>query len=86
MKFSVVIGALSSNSSKCRSPCFVFMIAILFIFSPFVRAINNGDVVAAQKIVETYVIPNMSPESLDYYDMCVTNMPKYKSVKEEWGI
>jgi len=49
-------------------------------------AINNGDVVAAQKMVETYVIPNMSPESLDYYDMCVTNMPKYKSVKEEWGI
>lgn len=48
--------------------------------------INNGLVVDAQKIVETYVMPNMSPDTLDYYDMCVTNLPKYKSVKEEWGI
>ena len=48
--------------------------------------INNGDVVAAQKIIENYVMPNMSPETLDYYDMCVENLPKYKSVKEEWGI
>jgi hypothetical protein len=48
--------------------------------------INDGLVVDAQKIIETYVIPNMSPDTLDYYDMCVTNLPKYKSVKEEWGI
>lgn len=48
--------------------------------------INNGDVVAAQKIIEIYIIPNISAETLDYYDMCVTNLPKYKSVKEEWGI
>ena len=48
--------------------------------------INNGLVVDAQKIIETYVMPNMSGETLDYYDMCVTNLPKYKSVKEEWGI
>jgi len=48
--------------------------------------INNGIVVDAQKIIEIYVMPNMSPETLDYYDMCVTNLPKYKSVKEEWGI
>jgi len=48
--------------------------------------INNGLIVDAQKIVENYVMPNMSAETLDYYDMCVTNLPKYKSVKEEWGI
>ena len=48
--------------------------------------INNGQVVEAQKIVENYVIPNILPETLDYYDMCITNLPKYKSVREEWGI
>lgn len=48
--------------------------------------INNGQVVDAQKIVEIYVLPNILAETLDYYDMCVTNLPKYKSVKEEWGI
>lgn len=48
--------------------------------------INNGLVVDAQKIIELYVMPNMSAETLDYYDMCVTNLPKYKSVREEWGI
>jgi hypothetical protein len=48
--------------------------------------INNGLIVDAQKIIETYVMPNMSADTLDYYDMCVTNLPKYKSVKEEWGI
>ena len=48
--------------------------------------INNSLIVDAQKIVETYVMPNMSPDTLDHYDMCVTNLPKYKSVKEEWGI
>jgi len=50
------------------------------------NVINNGLVVDAQKIVENYVMPNMSGDTLDYYDMCVTNLPKYKSVKEEWGI
>jgi len=50
------------------------------------NVINNGLVVDAQKIVETYVMPNMSGDTLGYYDMCVTNLPKYKSVKEEWGI
>ena len=48
--------------------------------------INNGDVVSAQKILENYIIPNISPETFDYYDMCVENLPKYKSIKEEWGI
>jgi len=48
--------------------------------------INNGQVVEAQKIVENYVIPNILAETLDYYSMCVTNLPNYKSVKEEWGI
>jgi hypothetical protein len=48
--------------------------------------INNGLVVDAQKIVENYVLPNILAETLDYYDMCVTNLPGYKSVREEWGI
>lgn len=50
------------------------------------NAINNGDIEAAQKIVENYVLPNISAETTDYYQMCSENLPKYKSVKEEWGI
>ncbi len=50
------------------------------------NAINEGNVDAAKKIVDTYVVPNISAETLDYYEMCSDNLPKYKSVKEEWGI
>jgi hypothetical protein len=50
------------------------------------NTINNGDVEAATKIVELYVLPNISAVTLDYYEMCTVNLPKYKSVKEEWGI
>jgi len=50
------------------------------------NVINNGDVEAAKKIIDLYVIPNMSPDTAELYDMCLENMPKYKSVKEEWAI
>jgi len=50
------------------------------------NVINNGDVEAARKIIELYVIPNLSAETLDYYQMAKENLPKYKSIKEEWGI
>ena len=50
------------------------------------NTINNGDVAAAQKIVDNYVLPNISSETRDYYEMCTENLPKYKSLKEEWGI
>ena len=40
--------------------------------------INNGDVVAAQKIIENYVLPNISEDTFDYYEMCVENLPKLK--------
>ena len=49
-------------------------------------AINNGDVEAAVKIIELYVLPNISAETRDYYEMCSENLPKYKSIREEWGI
>ena len=49
-------------------------------------AINGGDVEAANKIVEIYVLPNISEETRDYYEMCSENLPKYKSVREEWGV
>lgn len=49
-------------------------------------AINDGNIEAATKIIEIYVLPNISAETLDYYQMCTENLPKYKSVKEEWGI
>jgi len=50
------------------------------------NTINNGDVEAAEKIISLYVLPNISAETRDYYEMCVENLPKYKSIKEEWGI
>jgi len=50
------------------------------------NAINEGNVEAAVKIVDNYVIPNILPETLDYYKMCSINLPNYKSVREEWGI
>lgn len=50
------------------------------------NTINNGDAEAAKKIIELYVLPNITDETRDYYEMCCENLPKYKSVKEEWGI
>lgn len=50
------------------------------------NTINNGDVDAADKIIRNYVLPNISAETKDYYEMCAENLPKYKSIKEEWGI
>lgn len=50
------------------------------------NTINNGNVEDAEKIIELYVLPNVSAETLDYYKMCTENLPKYKSVREEWGI
>jgi len=41
---------------------------------------------AAEKIIENYVKPNLSDETLELLDMCKENLPKYKSVREEWGI
>jgi len=50
------------------------------------NTINNGDVAAAEKIIEYYVKPNLSPETLEFLDMCEEALPKYKSVREEWGV
>jgi hypothetical protein len=50
------------------------------------NTINNGDAEAAKKIIELYVLPNITDETRDYYEMCCENLPKYKSVKEEWAI
>ncbi len=50
------------------------------------NTINTGDVAAAAKIVEVYVLPNILDETRDYYEMCSENLLKYKSVREEWGI
>jgi hypothetical protein len=50
------------------------------------RTINECLVDDAKKIIELFVLPNISNESKDYYGMCLENMPKYKSMKEEWGL
>jgi hypothetical protein len=50
------------------------------------NVINNGLVKDAEKIIENYVLPNISGETRDYYEMCLENLPKYRSLKEEWGI
>jgi hypothetical protein len=50
------------------------------------NTINNGDVQVAEKIIDIYVMPNLSPTTLELLGMCKENLPKYKSVKEEWGI
>ena len=50
------------------------------------NTINEGNVEAAKKIVDIYVVPNITAVTLDYYAMCIDNMPKYKSIKEEWDI
>lgn len=48
--------------------------------------INNGNVEKAKEIIANYVMPNLSPETIDYYEMCLENLPKYKSLKQEWNI
>ena len=48
--------------------------------------INKGDVEAAKKIIENYVKPHMSDETLDLYEMCLDALPKMKDLKAEWGI
>lgn len=48
--------------------------------------INDGNVEEAKKIIIDHVLPNISAETQDYYNMCSDNLPKYKSIKEEWGI
>ncbi|MGD9160886.1 MAG: hypothetical protein PVG39_20880 [Desulfobacteraceae bacterium] len=48
--------------------------------------INNGDTGAAGEILSNHIIPKMSKQTLEYYEMCLEKMPKYKSIKEEWGI
>jgi hypothetical protein len=50
------------------------------------NTINNGDVQAAEKIIEYYVKPNLSPEALELLDMCEEALPNYGSVQQEWGI
>lgn len=48
--------------------------------------INDGDVEAANKIINNYVKPHMSAETLDLYEMCLDALPKVKDLREEWGI
>jgi hypothetical protein len=50
------------------------------------NVINEGNVEAADKIIELYVLPNISAESRDYYEMALEKLPQCKSVKDEWGI
>lgn len=50
------------------------------------NVINNGDVAAAEKIIENYVKPHMSGATLDLYEMCVEALPQVKDLKAEWGI
>ena len=48
--------------------------------------INEGKVETANKIVEIYVKPHLSSETLDLLEMCTEKITSYKSVKEEWQL
>lgn len=48
--------------------------------------INTGDVEAAVKIIENYIKPCMSAESLDLYEMALETLPAVKDIRAEWGI
>ena len=48
--------------------------------------INCGDVDAANKIVDNYIKPHMSDETLDLFEMCLEALPKMKDLRQEWGI
>lgn len=48
--------------------------------------INDGDVEAAQKIVNEYVKPHMSEESLDLLEMAIEALPEAQDLKIAWGI
>ena len=50
------------------------------------NVINTGDVEAAQKIVDLYVKPHMSEESLELLDMAIEALPNAQSLEAEWGI
>ena len=50
------------------------------------NVINNGDVKAAEKIIELYVRPNLSSETLEMLDMCEEALPKYSDIRKEWGV
>lgn len=48
--------------------------------------INEGKVKDANKIVEIYVKPHLSLETLDLLEMCTEKITSYKGVKEEWQL
>jgi hypothetical protein len=50
------------------------------------NTINEGNVEAADKIINNHVIPHMGVDTLDLYEMCVETLPKAKSLRLEWGL
>lgn len=50
------------------------------------NVINNGDIAAAEKIIEIYIKPNLSSQSLELLEMCEEAIPSYGNIRKEWGI
>ena len=50
------------------------------------NTINNGDVEAAQKMIDVYIKPHMSEESLDLLDLAIEALPKVQSLTAEWEL
>ena len=48
--------------------------------------INEGKIKDANKIIEIYVKPHLSPETLNLLEMCTEKITSYKGVKEEWKL
>lgn len=50
------------------------------------NVINDGNVEAAQKIVDLYVKPHMSAESIDLLEMAIELLPNAQDLRAEWGL
>jgi len=48
--------------------------------------INNGNEKQAAEVIERYIKPHMSKESLELFDMCLSKIKKVKTLSAEWQI
>lgn len=50
------------------------------------RIINSGDAETANKVLERFIKPHLSEDSLDYLAQAMEKLPKIKTLKKEWGL
>lgn len=48
--------------------------------------INTGNEKQASEVIERYIKPHMSKESLELFDMCLSKIKKVKTLSAEWQI